>query len=144
RSFYGLVRGDRPSAGDDRHLAVRLLHGNLEDPALLLPRQVKYLARLRVDAEAAVADETGFIEEIPQEPPIRRLVDLQPAIVRQQNRHIAMISDTLHHILHDLKLHDLKLHGLQDVQRGDCIVMIGTSPAFSARSPPEPGSWSRS
>jgi hypothetical protein len=60
---------------------MRLFHRNFEHAALFLARQIKYLARLRIDAETSTRPHEFFVlDEVLQKSPIRRLVDFHVLI----------------------------------------------------------------
>src|SRR5450432_1349321 len=95
------VGGHSPSAGNNRKFAVRFFHCNFEHSPFLLARQVKYLARLRVDAEPTSCTHKFFVlDEILQKASIRRLVNFHMLIERQQRCDVKMVSNGLLNGLH--------------------------------------------
>src|SRR5664279_5563637 len=80
--FDRFVGRDSPRSGDDRNLAVSLFHRDLQNSALLLSCEIENLARLGIDAQAAIAQEPRLFEEILKEASVRRFVNLKSIVVR--------------------------------------------------------------
>ena len=76
-------------------------HRYFEYAPLLLPRQIKYLPGLGIDAEPTPRAYEFFVfDEMLQKPSIRRLVNFHMLIERQQRRDVKMVANGLYWLRH--------------------------------------------